>query len=422
MKVLLTAFGSTGDVYPIIAYGRALTERGHKVLFATPPLYEPEVKKAGLEFVSVPPYWTQEEFAAFMARQNKTLLPVLQLRNLYKASLGFIRELFDKMDVALRDCDVMIASYMFPSFGRVARLQNKPFAVFYFCHNFIPTKNFPMEGFPKAPRWLPASRREAYNRRTWVITSELIDNTVNHMLAPFIEERHFEPFTGWMIDPAPLGIVAVSEILKDRRGIEDPRYKFTGYLRWQSAEDPKMEEELKKFCNGELVPILNFGSVTFGRADQLIRRFCKYWPRDKKFILQNGWVQFKLPEDRPEIKVIGKMSHDQLFKFASMVIHCGQAGTTASVMYAGKPHIAVPHIADQPFFASEIERLGIGVKIPKTRWPEKLPEAVQKIEESPSYRLAAEGLMPKVRAEDGPGKSVQVLVDLVKNWKGWPKE
>jgi hypothetical protein len=69
--------------------------------------------------------------------------------------------------------------------------------------------------------------------------------------------------------------------------------------------------------------------------------------------------------------------------------------------------------------AEEIIRLGVGVRIPKTRWPERLPEAVQTIEESPSYRLAAEGLMPKVRAEEGPKKSVEVLEDLVKNWKGW---
>ena len=148
MKVLLTAFGSTGDVYPIIAYGRALVERGHEVLFATPPLYETEVKKAGLRFFSVPPYWGQEEFAAFMARQNRTPLPMLQLRNLYKAALGFIGELFDKLDAALKDCDVMIASYMFPSMGRVAQLQNKPLRFSTSATILFPRKTFPWRAFP----------------------------------------------------------------------------------------------------------------------------------------------------------------------------------------------------------------------------------------------------------------------------------
>ncbi len=419
MKVLLTAFGSTGDVYPIIAYGRALIERGHQVVFATPPLYEAEVKKAGLNFISVPPYWSQEEFAAFMERQSKTPIPVLQLRNLYKASLDFIGELFDKLEAALKECDVMITSYMFPSFGVVAKKLNKPFAVFYFCHNFIPTKNFPMEGFPKAPRGLPPRLREAYNRRTWVLTNDIIDSTINSVLEPFIEERKLPPFTGWMTDPAPLGIVAVSAILKDRRGIEDARFKFTGYLRWQSPESADMEKELTAFCAGEKVPILTFGSVSFGRVEQVMKRFVKHWPEGKKFILQSGWAGLKLPENRPEIKVVGKVSHDQLFKFASMVVHHGGAGTTASVMYAGIPHIVVPHFADQPFFASEVTRLGIGVKIPKTRWPERLPGAVKEIEESPAFKLAAEGLMPKVRAEDGPKQSVLVLEDFVAKWRGW---
>lgn len=415
----MTAFGSTGDVYPIIAYGRALVERGHEVVFATPPLYETEVKKAGLKFFSVPPYWSQEEFAAFMERQSRTLIPVLQLRNLYKASLTFIGELFDKLETALKDCDVMITSYMFPSFGVVAKRLNKPFAVFYFCHNFIPTKSFPMEGFPKAPSNLPLKLREAYNRRTWALTNEIIDNTINNVLEPFIKERGLPPFEGWISDPAPLGIVAVSALLKDRRGIEDPRYKFTGYLRWQAPESPEMEKELTEFCAGEQVPVLTFGSVSIGNVEQAMKRFAKNWPQGKKFILQSGWAGFKNIEGRPEIKVIGKMSHDQLFRFASVVIHHGGAGTTASAMYAGKPHIVVPFFADQPFFAGEVKRLGVGIKIPKTRWPERLPDAVKEIEESPAYRLAADGLAPKVRAENGPLKSVEVLEELVRDWKGW---
>jgi vancomycin aglycone glucosyltransferase len=136
--------------------------------------------------------------------------------------------------------------------------------------------------------------------------------------------------------------------------------------------------------------------------------------------MQSGWAGLTLPEDRPEIKIVGRVSHDQLFKFANCVIHHGGAGTTASVMFAGKPHIVVPHFADQPFFASEIKRLGLGVRLPKTRWEERLAAAVREIEENPRYTLAAEGLMPKVRAEDGPAQAVAVLEKFVAEWKAGP--
>jgi vancomycin aglycone glucosyltransferase len=420
MRILLTAFGSTGDVYPIIAYGRALVQRGHSVIFATPPLYRAEVEKAGLSYYEVPPRWSQQEFADFMAQQDKTPVPVLQLRNLYTAALGFIGELFDRLEEALKDCDALVTSYMFPYFGAVAKKLNKPFAVFYFCHNFIPTSKFPMEGFPKPVKGMPTRLREAYNRRTWLLTNDLIDSMLNHILDPFIRERGLPPFEGWLTNPGPLGIVAVSRVLKDRRGIEDTRYQFTGYLRWQAPESDAMEKELADFCAGQQVPVLTFGSVSFGKVEKIMKRFVRHWPKGKKFILQSGWAGLTLPEDRPEIKIVGKVSHDQLFKFASMVVHHGGAGTTASVMFAGKPHIVVPHFADQPFFASEVKRLGVGVKIAKTRWPERLIGAVRKIEESPSYKLAAEGLMPKVRAEDGPRESVELLERFVRDWKGWP--
>jgi len=420
MKVLMSAFGSTGDVYPLIAYARALEEHGHKVVFATPKLYKEEVEKANLTFLEVPPDWSQDRFSQFMAKQSRTPLPILQLRNLYRAALPFIGELFNILEDALQHCDALVSAYMFPSFGAIAKRLNKPFAIFYFCHNFIPTSKFAMEGFLKVPKSLPQKMRESFNRRTWAMANDLVDNTINTALEPFIRENNLPPFLGYLTDPAPLGIVAVSKVFKDRRGIDDPRYIFTGYLRWQAPEDPLLQYDLEQFCQNEKVPVLTFGSISFKKSQKLMHRFCKNWPKGKKMILQSGWAGLTLPENRPEIKIIGKVSHDQLFQFASCVIHHGGAGTTASVMFAGKPHIVVPHFADQPFFAQEIKKLGIGLRAPKTRWPERIPSLVKQIEENPRFALAAEGLMPKVRAEDGPSESVHALEKLVNEWDGWP--
>ncbi|MGC4072945.1 MAG: glycosyltransferase [Nibricoccus sp.] len=106
------------------------------------------------------------------------------------------------------------------------------------------------------------------------------------------------------------------------------------------------------------------------------------WPRDKKIIVQRGWAQFPALAEDGHIKVIGKVSHDQLFRHASAVIHHGGAGTTASALHAGKPQIVVPHIGDQNFFgANRTTRLWISPE--EKNWPEQLHHALT--------RLAAQG-------------------------------
>src|SRR5205814_4308139 len=50
--ILVFAEGSGGDVYPNIAIGKALRERGHRVRFIANSYFEAPVVNAGLDFIS----------------------------------------------------------------------------------------------------------------------------------------------------------------------------------------------------------------------------------------------------------------------------------------------------------------------------------------------------------------------------------
>jgi len=117
----------------------------------------------------------------------------------------------------------------------------------------------------------------------------------------------------------------------------DPRFRFTGYCRWQPAVDPTLEAELIEFTQGEKVPVVTFGSMVYENPGEYMERLVRAWPRDRKIIVQRGWAQFPALAEGGNIKVLGKVSHDQLFNYASAVVHHGGAGTTASVLHAGRP-------------------------------------------------------------------------------------
>jgi UDP:flavonoid glycosyltransferase YjiC (YdhE family) len=97
-----------------------------------------------------------------------------------------------------------------------------------------------------------------------------------------------------------------------------------------------------------------------------------------------------------------------------MVIHHGGAGTTASVLHAGIPHIIIPHIGDQWFFASEVKRLGLGLELKRKKWPEELPKAVRTVEKSSKMQARAREVAAQLSMEDGPAAAVAELESLAR--------
>jgi UDP:flavonoid glycosyltransferase YjiC (YdhE family) len=54
-RVVLSTYGSAGDLFPFLAIGAVLRERGYAVVVATSEHYRGSVSAAGLEFAAVRP-------------------------------------------------------------------------------------------------------------------------------------------------------------------------------------------------------------------------------------------------------------------------------------------------------------------------------------------------------------------------------
>lgn len=412
MQVVLTSHGSTGDIFPMIALGVALRDAGHVVRFATSPPFRQEVESAGLTYVDLPPRWSQAELAHWMGRLQLFSNPLFQLRELYRAALPHIEVLIDEMDAVLADADVLVSSYLFPMNRALADRHGVKFATFAFAHNTVPSRHYPPDGFPRL-RGFPPVLQQTWNRWCWRLGNVAVDTVINLTIRRQLRARGLPLVRDFFSKPAKLVLVGVSPGLMKPKFRINPRFRFTGYCRWQSRRSEAAEQEILAFTGGEKVPVLTFGSMVYGDASAWMQRLAQHWPRDRKLIIQRGWAGFESPARSPHIKVLGAMSHDQLFGHASVVIHHGGAGTTASVLHAGKPHIIVPHIADQNFFAHEIGRLGCGIKIAKKTWPENLGAAVARVAARPDLQLRACEAKNVLHSEDGPKTAVDEIEQLV---------
>lgn len=408
MQVVLTSHGSTGDIFPMIAFGVALRRAGHRVRFATSPPFRNDIEAAGLEFAELPPKWTQRELAYWMGRLQHISLPLLQLRELYRAALPHLTDLIDATEQVLADADVVVGSYLFPMIRALAERNRVPFATFAFAHNTVPSRHYPPDGLPRL-RGAPRAVQYTWNRWLWRLGNLAVDTVINQTIARPLQARGLPLVKNFFSRPADLVLVAVSPALMKPHCRLNPRFHFVGYCRWQAPHDAALEREIESFTQGEPVPVLSFGSMVYRNPESWMRRLAKAWPRDRKLIVQRGWADFEAPSDAPHIKTLGAMSHDQLFRHANVVIHHGGAGTTASVLYAGKPHVVVPHIADQGFFSHEVRRLGCGVRLSKRSWPEGLGAAVEKVAGRDRFTAAARHARALMLSEDGPARAIEAI-------------
>lgn len=394
-----------------------MQKAGHHVRFATIPHYKTEIEAAGVEFYPLCPNWEQADLSYWMGRLQKIRTPIYQLREVYVGAKAYIPEMIARMDAALADADLLVSSYLFPMNKSIADRRGVPFATFAFAHHVIPSVDYPPENIP-SPRWLPREVRRAWNRWLWKMGNAIVDRVINTAIRAPLRAASLPKVRNFFSEPAERVLVAVSdELMRPRQAEIHERFRFTGYCRWQAAEHPALEAELNEFTRGELVPVLTFGSMVYDKPGEYMERFVRAWPRDKKIIVQRGWAQFPALAEDGHIKVIGKVSHDQLFRHASAVVHHGGAGTTASALHAGKPQIVVPHIGDQNFFGTEVERLGCGFRLRKKHWPEQLHHSLARLLAQPSHAASAASVRATLARENGPARAIEELENLVEEYR-----
>jgi hypothetical protein len=104
-RIVMSTFGSLGDLYPYLAVARELRRRGHTVTVARFEAYRERVMTEGLEFHRVRPDIDpndKEELRRVMDKKNG---PTYLLRNIV---FRFLRETFVDCREAARGADLII--------------------------------------------------------------------------------------------------------------------------------------------------------------------------------------------------------------------------------------------------------------------------------------------------------------------------
>jgi UDP:flavonoid glycosyltransferase YjiC (YdhE family) len=208
-------------------------------------------------------------------------------------------------------------------------------------------------------------------------------------------------------------LMAHSEALVPRSPEWPANVDVTGFWFLDRTPDWQPPAALSQFIANGAPPIyVGFGSMIMKDPAATVATVLEAIQRTGcRAVISAGWGGLR-PTDLPDtVFTIDAVPHDWLFPQMAAVVHHGGAGTTAAAARAGVPHVVVPFISDQFFWAEQLRRRGVApAGVPhKKLTADKLTAALETALNDGQIRQRAVELGEKVRAEDGTGRAAEII-------------
>ena len=326
MRVVLSTFGSRGDVEPIVALAVRLRELGAEVRVCAPP---------------------DEVFVELFARVGVPMTPIgprmssLQRPSTASGTSQRVSEfagLYDAVAEVAEGCDLLLATgFAYFASRSVAEKLGIPYVYVTFCPIWLPS---PDHAPPMTAKQFNDLHGEALNAHRASVGLPLVDDVRNFTFTdrPWLAA---DPTLGpWQQTPELDVVHTGAWILPDERPLPDDLLAFL------DAGEPPV--------------YVGFGSMRHvsgdiaGVAVEAIRA------QGRRVLIGRGWANLAAKDDRDDCFAIGEVNQQALFARVAAVVHHGGAGTTTTAALAGSPQIVVPQAGDQTYWAGRVAELGIG--------------------------------------------------------------
>jgi len=402
-RILLTSWGSFGDVYPYVGIALALKGRGHQPVLAMPEFYRAVVEGLDLEFHPVGPQIDPDDRATIARLMDPIKGSEAIVAGLLMPSL---RADYAALEAAARGADLIVTHPIAFAAPIVAQTHRLP---------WVSTVLAPISFFSAVEvPVLPAAPRLVHLRRLGPWVGRLIGHAVRRATRRWMEPVHTlraelglprgaHPLFEGQFSPT-LTLALFSRVLGSPQPDWPSNVVTTGFVFYNGPD--AMPRDLEEFLAAGPAPVVfTLGTSAVGAAGSFYEESVKAVARlgVRAVLLTGGFEQNRpkgaLPRD---VIVIDRAPHQLLLPRSSAVVHQVGAGTTGQALRAGRPMLVVPHGHDQPDNAFRVVNLGVA----RTVWPEAYRERRVAHElgillGSDAYRARASEVAAIVRAEGG---------------------
>ncbi|MFD0969108.1 glycosyltransferase [Plantactinospora endophytica] len=351
MRVLLTTVGSRGDVQPLLALAMRLRATGHEVRMCVPPDFQDWIGGLGIPVTPIGPVMRQA-----LASSPPASLPAEQLRLMAEAQVA---AQFDRIPPVADGCDVVVSTTPgLTAVHSVAEMLGIGYVFAVYSPNQLPSPHHAPPPVPLLGRELaPAG---ADHRELWARDAE----NVNERFGPPLNRHR-----------AAVGLPALDDVrghvFTDRPWLaadptlgpwpEPADQQVFQPGAWILPDERPLSPELEAFLDDGEPPIY-FGFSSMVRMQDDLGPVLVETARalGRRAVISRGWADVALPDDGSDCIAVGEVNLQALFRRVAAVVHPSSAGTTALVAMAGAPHVVVPQMYDQHYWAERVEQLGIG--------------------------------------------------------------
>lgn len=413
MRVLITTFGTRGDLDPYLAIGRGLAARGHEPVVATHEYWRAAIEDAGLAFRPVRPD-TQPEDKQLFARAmhprwgSKVVLREIVLPNLRESHADTL--------AAARDADVVVSHPLTFAAPIVAAQRGLP----WISTVLAPLSFFSRHDFPALPP-LPGAERLYGLPGVTALLVRLMRATTRSWTRPVRDLRSElglppggDPLYEGQHSPL-LTLALFSRVLAEPQPDWPPSTRVTGFPFLDSAAANDAEAAtLEDFLASGPAPIVfTLGSSAVNVAGSFYADSLAAARRlGRRAVLLVGDEAGNLPGaplDDDAIAV-ARAPHHALFPRAAAIVHHGGIGTLAQALRAGRPMLVVPWSHDQPDNALRAERLGVARVLPCGRYrADRAARALRELLDDPACVARAARIGETVRSDDGVASACEAI-------------
>jgi rhamnosyltransferase subunit B len=367
LNILMFGLGTHGDLYPVIAVGKALRQRGHRVRIVANDYFETTIRKADLEFVSD---GKREDYIRVTQDPDLWTFPA-GLRILLTACANHMVNSYDfVLNNHITGKTVVICSNAL--WG--ARIANEKWGIPLTTLHFHPLALRSLNqdlGFG-LPRILQPIMQPLRKLSMSVLDQLVIDPVILPPMNRFRNEIGLppikRPYHGWIHSPQ-LNIGLFPPWFAPHQEDWPANVHLTGFPLYDSAQADGLPKELTDYLTQGEAPII----FTLGTAMQFAKNFFRVSVEACRLLGRRGLI-LSLFEDQVPRSLPSNIRH---FKYASLnlllpraaaIVHHGGIGTLSQALKAGIPQIIVPHNFDQPYSATRVQQLGVGHLITVKRY------------------------------------------------------
>jgi vancomycin aglycone glucosyltransferase len=402
MRVLLSTYGSRGDVEPLVGLALRLQELDVEVRVCAPPDEDFERRLAGVGVALVP--------IGLSARALTTATP--SPSSLPERAAELIASVFDTVPAAADGCAVLVATGVMPAAAAALsvaeRLGIRSVSV-TFQQLTLPSPHHAPLAYPGRP--FPPEVTD--NRRLWELDAESINALFGAALNTQRTSIGLPPLDNvrdYVIGERPW--LATDPILDPWQELAEFDVVQTGA--WILPDVHPLPVELLAFLDAGTPPVyVGFGSMPMHTSTDVARVAIEaVRAQGRRAVMSRGWADLALIDDQDDCFVVDEVNQQALFGRVAAVVHHGGAGTTTTAARAGAPHVVVPQAADQPYWAGRVAELGIGAAhTGPTPSFESLSAALETAL-APETRARAIAVAGTIRG-DGAVVAARLLVDMI---------